>query len=89
MLDPVNMMNWCYGEKTTPATSIPIHQPPRRMLYETAERFELKHSKAFVNINYSIPPYQHPIRALTRGSVRGFIGTKTSKHQWQEIWNRS
>ena len=35
-----------------------------RMLYETAERFNLKNSKAFVNISYSKPPYQHPVRSF-------------------------
>ncbi|CAK9023884.1 Replication protein A 70 kDa DNA-binding subunit [Durusdinium trenchii] len=58
------------GGKYVLDLSIPYDRSLCRMLYETAERFELKHSKAFVNINYSIPPYQHPIRALTRGSVR-------------------
>lgn len=42
--------------------SIPYDRSLCRMLYETAERFSLKHSQAFVNISYSNPPYQHPIR---------------------------
>ncbi|CAK9011889.1 unnamed protein product [Durusdinium trenchii] len=50
------------GGKYVLDLSIPYDRSLCRMLYETAERFELKHSKAFVNINYSIPPYQHPIR---------------------------
>ena len=36
-----------------------------RMLYETAERFNLEHNKAFVNINHSHPPYHHPVRIST------------------------
>ena len=36
-----------------------------RMLYETAERFNLEHNKAFVNINHSHPPYHHPVRFST------------------------
>ena len=45
-----------------------------RMLYETAERFSLKHSQAFVNISYSNPPYQHPIRSLVPMQCRSRKG---------------
>eukprot|EP00439_Symbiodinium_sp_Y106_P020972 s598_g2.t1 len=41
---------------------IPYDRSLCRMLYETAERFNLEHNKAFVNINHSHPPYHHPVR---------------------------
>ncbi|CAJ1405435.1 unnamed protein product [Effrenium voratum] len=50
------------GGKYVLDLTIPYDRSLCRMLYETAERFELDHSKAFVNIHYSKPPYQHPIR---------------------------
>eukprot|EP00931_Biecheleriopsis_adriatica_P086251 TRINITY_DN60961_c0_g1_i1.p1 TRINITY_DN60961_c0_g1~~TRINITY_DN60961_c0_g1_i1.p1 ORF type:complete len:1472 (-),score=264.42 TRINITY_DN60961_c0_g1_i1:6-4421(-) len=40
--------------------SVPYNRALCRMLYETADRFGLDPEKAFVNLHYSKPGYQHP-----------------------------